>query len=645
MRVDSERMRRIEPDKVHFADIVGIFLRGWPYIRPMAPHVFGFVGISVIATAWATFWGITILTMIYQNVILDQPVAVVSASLLFLDHDVWVHVEALTDDQRFQLVPLIVMLAVLSGTLGAMIDNGGDYYRVWVMQNINQNLRMHLMSQLHHLSLKFHADSKTGDGIYRLFQDSAMVTQIIQSLVIDPFLMSVRFFIGIFVVMFFSPLLALAILVTWVPLVVLANLMSAKLRHLFLEARVRNSTLTSTIQESIEGIRTIKVNGLERERQLIFENASVDAFVASHNARVRLLLYGFVAFMLGALPLAFIELYAAVLAFEQIPTFASDLLTLFGFAVWSLGAQDAARSRAREGVSNIQLLFLLWGRAQDMAMGLNRVYQILDLAPEIQNRPEAVPLEAIESDIRFVDLQFAYPERQVLEKITFDAKLGEVTAIMGPTGSGKSTLMLLLLRLFEFQGGSIQINNQDIREFTFESVREKITLATQENILFSLSVRENIAYARQDATLDEIKEAARIACAAEFIEQLPDGYETFLGERASKLSTGQRQRLVIARAILKDTPILILDEPTASLDAETERRIMANLKEWAETRTVFLVTHRLSTIRQADRIAFIRDGAIADYGTHNELIAKPDGEYQRFVEAELATTQQLDETA
>ena len=645
MRVDSERMRRIEPDKVHFVDIVGIFLRGWPYIRPMAWHVLGFVGISVIATAWNTFWGITILTMIYQNVILDQPVAAVSASLLFLDHDLWVHVEALTVDQRFQLVPLIVMLAVMFSTLGAMIDNGGDYYRVWVMQNINQNLRMHLMSQLHHLSLKFHADSKTGDGIYRLFQDSAMVTQIIQSLVIDPFLMSVRFFIGIFVVMFFSPLLALAILFTWVPLVVLANFMSAKLRRLFLEARIRNSALTSTIQESIEGIRTIKVNGLERERQLIFENASVDAFVASHNARVRLLFYGFVAFMLAALPLTFIELYAAVLAFEQIPTFATDLLALFGFAVWSLGAQDAARSRAREGVSNVQLLFLLWGRAQDMAMGLNRVYQILDLAPEIHNRAGAIPLHAIESDIRFIDLEFAYPERRVLERVTFDAKLGEVTAIMGPTGSGKSTLMLLLLRLFEYQGGSIQINNQDIRDFTFESVREKITLATQENILFSLSVKDNIAYAKQDATLDEIKEAARIACADEFIEQLPEGYETFLGERASKLSTGQRQRLVIARAVLKDTPILILDEPTASLDAETERRIMSNLKDWAKSRTVFLVTHRLSTIRQADRIAFIRDGAIADYGTHNELIAKSDGEYQRFVEAELSTAQELDVTA
>lgn len=638
-------MRQIEPDKVRFSDVIGIFLRGWPYIRPMAWHVLGFLTISIGATIWGTFWGITILTLIYQNVILDQPVALLSAHILLLDPETWVYVDSLTEDQRFELVPPIVMLAVLSGTLGAMIDNGGDYYRVWVMQNINQNLRMHLMSQLHHLSLKFHADSKTGDGIYRLFQDSAMVTQIIQSLLIDPLLMSVRFLIGIFVVMFFSPLLGFAILVTWVPMVILANLMSPRLRHLFLNARLRNSTLTSTIQESIEGIRTIKVNGLERERQSIFEGSSVDAFVAAHDARVRLLLFGFIAFMLGALPLAFIELYAAVLAYEQVPTAASSLLALFGFAVWGLGSQDAARARAREGVGNIEQLLLLWGRAQDMAMGLNRVYQVLDLAPEVRNRLDAIPLESIDTDIRFVDLKFSYPERDVFENLSFVAKLGEVTAIMGPTGSGKSTLMLLLLRLFEYQGGSIEINNRDIREYRFQSVRDKITLATQENILFSLNVRDNIAYARQDATIEEIKEAARIACADEFIAKLPEGYDTFLGERASQLSTGQRQRLVIARAILKNTPILILDEPTASLDAETERQIMANLKAWAENRTVFLVTHRLSTIRQANRIAFIRDGRIADYGTHNELIAKPQGEYQSFVEAELATAQHLEQSA
>lgn len=645
LRADGERMRQIEPDKVRFADVIGIFLRGWPYIQPMIWHVIGYLVLTVVVTAWNIFWGITILTLIYNNVILDDPIAPISASILFFDHAEWVSVENLTVDQRYELVPWIVMLAVISGTIGALIANGSDFYRVWVMQNINQNLRMRLMSQLQHLSLKFHADSKTGDGIYRLFQDSAMVTQIIQSLVLDPLIMGCRFFIGLFVVYFFSPLVAVTVLLTWLPMIVLANFMSPKLRALFLEARYRNSNLTSTIQESIEGIRTIKVNGLERERQLTFENASTQAFAGAHDARVRLLLFGFTAFILGAVPLVFMELYVALLAYENTPTFATNFLALFGFAVWNLGAQDAARSRAREGVTNIEQLLLLWGRAQDMAMGLNRVYQILDLAPEITNRENASDLKDVTSNIEFINLSFSYPEREVLKSITFVANLGDVTAIMGPTGSGKSTLMLLLLRLFEYQGGFIRINGTDIRDYTYESVREQITLATQENILFSLSVRENIAYARQDATLAEIKTAARIACADEFISQLPEQYDTFLGERAIKLSTGQRQRLVIARAILKDTPILILDEPTASLDADTERRIMSNLKEWGAGRTIFLVTHRLSTIRQADRIAFIRDGQIVDYGSHSELIAREDGEYRKFVDAELTASSVLSDVA
>ena len=641
IRAEGERIRQIDPEEVRVSDVIGILIRGWPYIRPMRWHVVTYVVLMVVATLWGIFWGLTILTAIYQNVILDQPVALLTAHLMWLDPATWVEVEQLTVDQRFELVPMIVVLAVFSGTLGFMISNANDYYRVWVMQNINQNLRLHLMGQLQHLSLKFHADNKTGDGIYRLFQDSAMVTQIIQSLVIDPVLMIVRFLIGVVVVAFFSPLLALGILLTWGPMIVLAKKMSASLRRYFLLARQMNSELTSTIQESIDGIRTIKVNGLERERQTLFERASVTAFVAAHDARVRLLLYGFTAFMLGALPLAFIELYAAVLAYEQVPTTGEKFLVVFGLAVWGMAAQDAVRIRAREGVTNIEQLLLLWGRTQDMAMGLNRVYQILDIVPDVVNLPNAEPLDTITQDIVFDEVNFSYPEREVFNGLSLTARLGEITAIMGPTGSGKSTLMLLLLRLFEIQSGAIKINGTDIRNFTFESVREKITLATQENILFSLSVRDNIAYARQDATLDQVKEAARIACADEFIEELPDGYDTFLGERASKLSTGQRQRLVIARAILKDTPILILDEPTASLDAETEQGIMQNLKDWAVGRTIFLVTHRLSTIRQADKIAFLMDGQIVDFGSHAELVEREAGEYRQFVDAELASTTEL----
>jgi ABC-type multidrug transport system fused ATPase/permease subunit len=373
-------------------------------------------------------------------------------------------------------------------------------------------------------------------------------------------------------------------------------------------------------------------------RQELFEEHSTGAFAASHDARVRLMLFGFYAFICAAVPLVFVELRAALFAYSGAETFLRDLLLGFGFAIWNLGGQDQARLRARVSISSLETLLITWSKAQDMAMGLNRVYQILDLTPDVENQPDAVELERVNQSIRFHGLQFSYPERELFNDISFEAHVGDITAILGPTGSGKTTLMLLLLRMFEYQQGRLELDGRDIREFTFQSVRKNITLATQENILFSMSVLDNIRYARQEATDEEVHEAARIACADEFIERLPEKYHTFLGEKAAKLSTGQRQRLVIARAILKDSPILILDEPTASLDAVTEQHIMSNIKAWAEQRTVFLITHRLSTVRLADRIVFLKDGRVADLGSHSELMARPSN-YRAFVEAELNANQ------
>jgi ABC-type multidrug transport system fused ATPase/permease subunit len=207
---------------------------------------------------------------------------------------------------------------------------------------------------------------------------------------------------------------------------------------------------------------------------------------------------------------------------------------------------------------------------------------------------------------------------------------------VGPTGSGKSTLMALLLRLFDPSEGRIEIDGTDLRRFRVEHLRSRIAIALQENLLFGATIRENIRYAVPEASDEEVRRAARVACADEFIEQLPDGYDTELGERGTKLSTGQRQRLSIARAILKDTPILVLDEPTASLDAETELRVLERLAEWGKGRVIFLITHRISTIRRADQVAVLREGRVAECGSHEELLAKPEGAYRRLLESELA---------
>ena len=247
---------------------------------------------------------------------------------------------------------------------------------------------------------------------------------------------------------------------------------------------------------------------------------------------------------------------------------------------------------------------------------------------------DARALPSVADRIRFDNVTFAYEQRPVLEHVSFEAPVGSITALVGPTGAGKSTLMLLLLRLMDPDDGTISIDGLDVRELMIDALRSATSVATQENILFSTSVRENIRYAAPEADDEHVREAACVACADEFITLLPNGYDTTLGERAAKLSSGQRQRLVIARAIAKQAPILILDEPTAALDAETEHRVLANLREWGRERTIFLITHRLSTIRQADQVVLLRNGRVAETGTHDDLMLA-DGPYRRFVDAEL----------
>jgi ABC-type multidrug transport system fused ATPase/permease subunit len=278
-----------------------------------------------------------------------------------------------------------------------------------------------------------------------------------------------------------------------------------------------------------------------------------------------------------------------------------------------------------------------WGRTQDIAIGLDRVFELLDVEPEVQDADDAIPLPPVERGVAFRGVSFSYqPDRPVLDEVDFDARVGDITAIVGPTGSGKSTLMALLLRLFDPESGVVELDGTDIRRFKLEDLRCRIAIALQENILFGTTVRENIRYAVPDASDEAVRQAATIACADRFIGEQPDGYDTMLGERGTKLSSGQRQRLSIARAIVKDTDILILDEPTASLDAETEADVLRNLARWGERRAIFLITHRLSTIRRADKVVYLSEGRVVEVGSHEELMSRAGGVYRAMIETEEA---------
>jgi len=283
----------------------------------------------------------------------------------------------------------------------------------------------------------------------------------------------------------------------------------------------------------------------------------------------------------------------------------------------------------------------LWLTAQDMAMGLSRVFDILDIEPDIKDEPDAKPFIKPEKEISFENINFEYESGiPVLEGVSFTAKPGTITAIIGPTGSGKTTLMSLLLRLYEPSSGLIKIDGIPLNKYLIASVREKAAIALQENVLFSLSVRDNIRYVAPEADDSTINQAIEIACMDEYVHDLPQGLDTVLSDRGGKLSTGQRQRLSIARAVVRNTPILILDEPTAALDAVTEQQVMKNLSMWGKDRVIFLITHRISTIRRADNILYLDQGKILENGTHEELMRNENGKYKAFVEAESNLTNQ-----
>ena len=625
------------PEKLGFRWVLNIFLRTLPFIRPSLKHLVYFVVLSGVLALYTLFLTFIVFGLTTTGVVAGEPIGAVPVAIWGLDPDVYVHVESLSDDARRELIwPTLISAMVLVGTIfpcGMALY----YYSIWIFQQVNQCMRLELIERLQAQSLVFHASARTGDAIYRVYQDSAMVTSIIRSILLEPLMFMGRYVLGVAVVAAFDPYLALVLALTVPPILYLGYKFSGPLRRRFKYARERNSALTSWIQESVLGIRVIKACHAEAPRAAAFVDHSRAALDAAFRARVSLTVLGILAFGVIGLAILAVESMAALLSNADASTFALWILVGYGYGVWNYGSFYMVTARANEGLGSIRALIETWGRAQDMAMGLGRVFEILDLEPDVQDATDARPMTDVQGGVSFETVTFGYdPARPVLHNVSFNASLGSVTAIVGPTGTGKSTLMSLLLRLADPDHGCITVDESDLRTFTVASIRRQIALATQENILFSASVLDNIRFAKPEATLAEVAAAARVACADTFIETLAEGYETPLGERATKLSTGQRQRIVIARAVVKDAPILILDEPTAALDAVTEQQVMGSLKAWGERRCIFLITHRLSTIREADQIVYLREGRVLGLGAHDELVAG-NAAYRAFVEAKLGT--------
>ena len=512
------------------------------------------------------------------------------------------------------------------------------WYVVWIFQRINHDLRLALVDRWHRLSLRHHVDHRVGDSIWRIQADSETVISVVKSL-LELAVLLANVIGALAFISILSPTLGLLILTVLIPTLILARWAMPRYRTRSLVERRANADLMSRIQESF---RSIKLSKAYQAGPLYQDQFEQDAMVAL-NAEYRHTRLGLrVGVVIDAYSEFFIFVGFFLMAFwvnGSEPTFATELIALAGmtFVVWNLSAFRWASERFEVSIGSLGDVIKTWGWMQDVAMGLRRVFDILDLQPEVVDRPGAVDFEGFYNEISFKDVRFAYTaDRPVLQGVSFTATPGTINAIVGSSGAGKSTLMSLLLRLFDPDEGTISIDGKDLRDLKVDSLRQNIAIALQENVLFGMTVRQNICYAAPDAGSAQVEEALRIACLGEVVAELPDGLETMLGDRGGRLSTGQRQRISIARAVVRETPVLILDEPTAALDAETERQVLTNLGAWAKegNRAVLLITHRISTIRQADNIVLLESGGVVESGDHDRLMQIDNGRYKAFVHSE-----------
>ncbi|MEG0770749.1 MAG: ABC transporter ATP-binding protein [Clostridia bacterium] len=503
----------------------------------------------------------------------------------------------------FWLSLLMLLLYALRGVFQFL----SNYYGHVTSWNLVSKIRVMLYDHFQKLSMSYYGDKQTGQLMSNVVNDTATFENLIAHSLPD-LISNVILFVGVTIILFtVNPILALLTCIP-IPFIFLLSKILRKMRRNFKKAQQKVANLNAVLQDNFSGMKEIQVfNKQDYERNRVKEQSddySKSIIKALYYSGI---FHPIIAFLssIGTVVVMGFGGYLALKGLIKISDIVAFLLYLSMFY-----GPVTALARVLEDV-------------QMALSGAERVFAVLDTEPTIKDSENAKEVDYLDGQISFEDLSFSYDDTtKVLNHISFSVSPGEMVALVGATGVGKSTISALISRFYEPTGGRITMDGIDIRDITLHCLRNEISLVLQDVFLFNGTIYENIAYGKDNATREEVINAAKIACIDDFITNLPQGYDTMVGERGMRLSGGQKQRLSIARCILKNSSIMILDEATSAVDTETEKEIQLAIDKIVGTRTLIVIAHRLSTIRKADKILVLDKGEIVESGTHDKLIAK-----------------------